>query len=59
VPEFTAFPMSQNAHFIMFVSDNDVGAERVLSHKILTHFADIPVDPRFVIVRASKVFRQS
>jgi hypothetical protein len=35
--------MSQNAHFIMFASDNCVGAERVLRYKMLTHFADIPV----------------
>jgi hypothetical protein len=27
----------------MFVSDKCVGAERILSHKSLTHFADIPV----------------
>jgi len=35
--------MSQNAYFIMYVSDSCVGAERFLSHKMLTHFADIPV----------------
>jgi len=27
----------------MFLSDYGVGAARVPSHKILTHFADIPV----------------
>jgi len=35
--------MSQNAHLIMFVSDNCVGAGLFLSHKSLTPFADIPV----------------
>jgi hypothetical protein len=35
--------MSQIAHFIMYVSDNRVGAERVHRYKMLTHFADIPV----------------
>jgi hypothetical protein len=35
--------MSQNAHLIMYVSDNGVGAERFLRFKMLTHFADIPV----------------
>jgi len=43
VPEFTVFPMSQNAHFIMFVSDWVVGAERIIRYKMLTQFADIPV----------------
>ena len=36
--------MSQNAHFIMYVSDSRVGAERFLRYKMLTQFADIPVD---------------
>jgi hypothetical protein len=36
--------MSQNTHFIMFVSDSDVGAVRFLRYKMLTHFDDIPVD---------------
>jgi hypothetical protein len=35
--------MSQNANLIMFVSDIDVGAVRILRYKMLTHFADIPV----------------
>jgi hypothetical protein len=35
--------MSQFAHVIIVVSDSGVGAVRVPSHKILTHFADIPV----------------
>jgi hypothetical protein len=35
--------MSQNAHFIMFASDLGVGAVRIPSRKILTHFADIRV----------------
>ena len=43
VPRFTLFPMSQFAHFIMFESYIGVGAVRIPSHKILTHFADIPV----------------
>jgi hypothetical protein len=43
VPRFTLFPMSQNAHFIMYASDCGVGAERFLSRKMLTPFADIPV----------------
>ena len=44
MPGFTLFPMSQNAHFIMYVSDSCVGAERFLRYKMLTHFDDIPVD---------------
>ena len=44
VPGFTLFPMSQNAHFIMYASDSGVGAERFLRYKMLTHFDDIPVD---------------
>ena len=44
VPGFTMFPMSQNTHFIMYASDCDVGAERFLRYKMLTHFDDIPVD---------------
>ena len=42
VPGFTLFPMSQIAHFIMYVSDKRVGAERFLRYKMLTQFADIP-----------------
>jgi len=44
VPGITLFPMSQNAHFIMYASDSCVGAERFLRYKMLTHFDDIPVD---------------
>jgi hypothetical protein len=43
VPEFTEFPMSQNAHVIMLVPDWRAGAERILRYKMLTHFTDIPV----------------
>jgi hypothetical protein len=36
--------MSQNANLIMFRSDIDVGAARILRDKMLTHIDDIPVD---------------
>src|SRR5688572_23539668 len=52
---FTLFPMSQNAHAIMFVSERGVSAERIPSHKILTHFADIPVVRAVVILHVTRV----
>jgi len=48
VPGVTVFPMSQNAHFIMYVSDSGVGAERFLSLQNADAFRRHPCRPRLV-----------
>src|SRR5688572_26132426 len=47
--------MSQNAHFIMFVSDCGVGAERIPSLQNADALCRHPCRPRAVIVRATRL----